>query len=256
MLNLAPFLRLLCAAFAVSATPAFALVLDWTGKSWTADPTKTANSNTYETDGTRAGADIIITTSDTWTELGTPAVNQSLQGGNAGLTTALVFTPNLTRDTHSFTVTITFNTTYTNGVSNVSFSLFDIDMGGTWEDQVRSISATRVDGSTIAPTITGVGPAITTSGTAANPVLTGNALSSDTGAGSGNGSALFSFNADGIRTISFTFGEPTGGPGDPSMQNLGLSNITYSPVPEMNPAIGAAGICAIAIASFWLRRRK
>jgi len=250
-------LVLASAVVALFGAPAHALVLDWTGQTWVHDSNQNTNSNSYETDASRPGDDIDVSTTTPWpAELGTPAVAQTLQGGNATPTWALVFTPDLTRDTHSFTVTITFSATYTQGVSNVSFTLFDIDSSGTFIDQVRSISATSVTGTTIAPTITDLGSNVILTGTAANPVLTGNGLSPDTGAGSGNGNATISFNVDGIRSITFTFGEPTGGPANPSMQNLGLSNITYSPVPEVNPTIAAACVCFFGMLAMKASRRE
>lgn len=242
-----------CAAFL--AARADALVLDWTGQTWTANPANTANSNSYETDSGKTGPDVIITTTDNWNELGTPAVNQSLQGGNAQPVSALVLSPNMTRDTHSIVVTIAFSMQYTQGVSNVSFSLFDIDkLTGGYTDEVRSITATLTNGTTVGASITGLGSAVTlgnSGGTALTQYLDGNAQSADTGAGSGNGNATINFNVDNIRTITFTIGEPTIG-GDPDQQNFGLGNITYSPVPEMNPALASAVAC---IAAFGFRRK-
>jgi hypothetical protein len=93
-------------------------------------------------------------------------------------------------------------------------------------------------------------------GTGVNQVLTGNGLAANTGAGSGNGNAIISFNVDGIRSITFTFGEPTGGPADPSAQNFGLSNINYSPVPELNPTIAAASVCVFGLLALNVRRLR
>jgi hypothetical protein len=87
-------------------------------------------------------------------------------------------------------------------------------------------------------------------------VLTGNGLAPDTGAGSINGNATISFNVDGIRSITFTFGEPTGGPANPSEQNFGLSNINYSPVPELNPSIAAVCVCLFGILALKVRRAR
>ena len=76
------------------------------------------------------------------------------------------------------TVTITFSASYTQGVENVSFTLFGIDQatGGSniYIDELSSITAMAIDGVTqIAPTITSVGSAVTHSGTGFNQVLTG-----------------------------------------------------------------------------------
>jgi hypothetical protein len=244
-------------AMTILSRPAEALVLDWTGQTWVHDSNQNTNSNSYEIDASRAGDDVTISTNTDWpTEFGTPAVDQTLQGGNPQPTWALVFTPDSTRDTHSFTITITFSATYTQGVSNVSFTLFDIDSNGTFIDQIRDISATSVTATTIAPTITSPGSNVMHTGTGVNQVLTGNGLAPDTGAGSGNGNATISFNVDGIRSITFTFGEPTGGPANPSEQNFGLSNINYSPVPELNPTVAAACICLFGILARKVRRLR
>jgi hypothetical protein len=162
----------------------------------------------------------------------------------------------MTRDTHSVTITITFSMQYTQGVSNVSFSLFDIDkLTGGYTDQVDAISATLTDGSKVGAAITGVGSAVTPSGSGTSQVLTGNGDSPDTGAGSGAGNATISFNVDHIRSLTFTIGEPTIG-GDPDQQNFGLSNITYSPVPEMNPAVASAVACLLGFAARRRFRRR
>lgn len=244
-------------AMTLISRPAEALVLDWTGQTWVHDSSQNTNSNSYETDASRAGDDVTISTNTAWpAEFGTPAVNQALQGGNAQPIWALVFTPDSTRDTHTFTITITFSATYTQGVSNVSFTLFDIDSSGTFIDQITDISATSVTGTTIAPTITGLGSNVMHTGTGVNQVLTGNGLAPDTGAGSANGNATISFNVDGIRSITFTFGEPTGGPANPSGQNFGLSNINYSPVPELNPTVAAACVCLFGLLAVNRRRLR
>jgi hypothetical protein len=245
-------------AMTVINRPAEALVLDWTGRTWVHDSSQNTNSNSYETDASRTGDDVTISTNTAWpAEFGTPAVDQTLQGGNAPPNWALVFTPDSTRDTHTFTITITFSATYTQGVSNVSFTLFDIDSSGSlFIDQVRDISATSVTGTTIAPTITDLGSNVIRTGMGVNQVLTGNGLAPDTGAGSANGNATISFNVDGIRSITFTFGEPTGGPANPSQQNFGLSNINYSPVPEVNPTVAAVFVCLLGMLALKVHRLR
>jgi hypothetical protein len=144
---------------------------------------------------------------------------------------------NLANDTQAVTVTIDFSTLYAAGVANVSFKLFDIDFanggGTTYQDVIRSIVATSTTGTTIAPTITGLGPNVSLSGSGINQVLTGVVSTSDTGATSGNADATIHFNTTNIRSITFTYGSSSAF-ANPTYQHISLDNIDYSIVPESN----------------------
>ena len=152
--------------------------------------------------------------------------------------------------TQGLTVTFSFSAAYTAGVSNVSFSLFDIDKQATansnFEDQVRSIYATLTNGTQIAATITNLGSSVTLAGVGLAQTLTGNANAVDLGDGSGAGNATISFLSDNIRSISFVYGTGSGAAADPTYQHIGLGDIEYSPVPEINPAWTALASCFAA----------
>jgi len=134
-------------------------------------------------------------------------------------------------------------------VQNVSLTLFDVDFsattGNTFQDQLRSITATSVDGVTL------VAPTITTSAnnTLSGPgVVDGIVSTVDTGPGSGNGNVTISFGSAAIKSFTFTYGSGSGTVADPTYQHIGLSDITFTPVPEINPAWTAVGSCLLAAA--------
>lgn len=228
-----------------------AVVLDWSSASWSAG----SLNNSYDIDPGAPGNDVTIALSG-FTEMGTdpvtgqltPAVNQSLTGGVPVPQNILEISPDFTRDSHTLTVTITFSNQYTWGVGNVSFSIFDIDgHSPNSVDQVTSIYGTAIDGSQVAPTITNVGSNVSLTGSGLTYQLAGIGDSPDTGPGSGAGNATISFgNSPGLRSITFTIGTQNGLNQNPDYQNFGITNISFTPVPEMNPAFAACLFCAAA----------
>ena len=124
---------------------------------------------------------------------------------------------------------------------------------GIDHEKILTIYGLLSDGTKVAPTISGVGSAIALSGTGLNQVLTGNAAAADTGAGSANGNATISFGSYAITGFTFDF-KNDGGP--PRFQSIGMFDINFTPVPEVNPAWIGAGACAIAaLAALWRRRK-
>ena len=235
-----------------------AVILDWNTVPWTAGTL----SNSYDVDPAKAGSDITVTISGNTALLQkelasgtpmTPAITPDFQGGLASPTNTLCLAVNFTNQSQAVTATVNFSALYTLGVQNVSFTLFDIDYsnvsGNTYQDQLRNIVATSIDGTTqIAATIT----------TSANNSLTGSGLTQmvngitstvDTGAGSGNGNVIISFGGAAIKSFTFTYG--SGGPlgvTDPTYQHVGINGISFTPVPEVNPAWSAVGSCLLAAA--------
>jgi hypothetical protein len=135
-------------------------------------------------------------------------------------------------------------------VQNLSLTLYDIDFsaasGNNFQDQLRGITATSIDGVTlVAPTIT-TSANNTLSGGGLNYVVDGLVSTPDTGAGSGNGNVTISFGATPIKSFTFTYGSGSGTVADPTYQHVGFSNITFTPVPEINPAWSAVGSCLLA----------
>ena len=240
------------AIFLIAAADVHAVVLDWSNVTWAPG----SLSNSYDIDGYAGnGNDITIAvsgntnklTTDPVTGLPSPSISNSLEGGYGG-DHSLFLGGDLSTQTN-FTVTVTFTGQY-NAATGVSFSLFDIDMGVDRE-KILNIYGVLADGTRIAPTISGLGSAVTLSGTGLSQVLTGNVASSDTGTSSGNGNATISFGAYAITSFSFDF-KNDGGP--PRFQSIGLYDISFTPVPEINPAWTAVLSC-LAAAGFILRHR-
>lgn len=240
-----------------------AVTLDWDATAWTPG----SLTNSYDVDSSVPGNDLTITFGGTTAELAndsvnnlpTPNINANLEGGLSPVQNSLNIAIDLGKKDRFVTVTITFSASYTQGVENVSFTLFGIDQatGGSniYIDEISSITGLSIDGVTqIAPTITGIGSAVTLSGTGLNQVLTGTANVPDTGAGSGAGNATISFNATGIRSITFTFGAGGNSAVNPIFQDISLHDLTFSPVPEVNPTVAAACICLFALVAMKRRR--
>jgi hypothetical protein len=238
-------------------------MIDWDATAWTPGTL----TNSYDVDASVPGNDLTLTfggttgelVNDSVNNLPTPNINTNLEGGLTPVQNALNIAIDLGKKDRFVTITITFSGAYTAGVENVSFSLFGIDQatGGSniYIDEISSITALAIDGITqIAPTITGIGSAVTLSGTGLNQILTGTANVPNTGTGSETGNATVSFNATGIRSITFTFGAGGNSALNPTFQDISLHDLTFSPVPEVNPAVGAACICLFALVAMNRRR--
>jgi hypothetical protein len=233
-----------------------AVTVDWDATAWTPGTL----TNSYDVDSSVAGNDLTFTLGGTTGELAndsvnnlpTPNINPTLEGGLSPVQNSLNIAIDLGKKDRFVTITITFSASYTQGVENVSFTLFGIDQaaGGSniYIDEISSISALSIDGVTqIAPTITGLGSAVTRTGTDLNQVLTGIANVPNAGAGSGAGNATISFNVTGIRSITFTFGAGGNSAINPTFQDISVHDLTFSPVPEMNPTMAAACVCLFGL---------
>ena len=235
-----------------------AVTLNWSAVSWTAGTL----SNSYEVDAANTGNDVTVTVSGNTPQLQkelasgnpmTPAITPDFQGGLANPTNTLCLAVDFADQTQSVSVKVDFSALYTSGVQNVSFTLFDVDYsnvsGNTYQDLITAIKATSIDGTTlIAPTIT-TSSNNTQSGSGTTQIVTGMVSTSDTGPGSGNGNVTISFGANAIKSFTFTYG--SGGPSgvtDPTYQHVGINNISFTPVPELNPVWSAVGSCLVAAA--------
>lgn len=240
--------------FALS-TAARAVVVDWDTLTWTPG----SLSNSYDIDPSQAGNDITVTVSGNTAQLQpeivspypmTPAITTNFQGGLGTAENTLALAVNFTNQSQGITVTIDFSALYTLGVQDVSFTLFDIDFaaGGSsnYQDQLRAITATSIDGITlVAPTIT-TSANNTLSGSGLTQVVNGTASTPDLGAGSGNGNVTISFGTTAIKSLTFTYGSGSGTAADPTYQHVGIYNLTFTPVPEINPAWSALASCLVA----------
>jgi hypothetical protein len=234
-----------------------AITLDWDTVTWTAGTL----SKGYDIDPAKAGNDITVTVSGNTTQLTTelasgnpmtPAITPDFQGGLGTAQNTLCLAVNFANQSQAVTVTVDFSAQYASGVQFVSFTLFDIDFsnttGNTYQDQLRSITALSIDGTTqVAPIIT-TSANNTLSGSGLTQVVDGTVSASDLGPGSGNGNVTISFGGTAIKSLTFTYGSGSGTVPDPTYQHVGIHDISYTPVPEINPAWSAFGSCLVAAA--------
>ena len=252
------------AVFVISLGNALAVLVDWSALTWTAG----SLSNSFNVDPSNAGNDITVTVSGDTSQLQTslasgnpqtPAITRAFDGGFSPGHSTLEVALNLANNTQGVTVTINFAAGYTNGVSNVSLSLFDIDFanvsGNTYQDLIRSITATSATGSSIAPTISALGSNVSLAGSGLSQTLTGTGSNPDTGAGSGTGNATITFGANDVRSITFTYGS-TSFFANPTYQHVGIDNVSFTVVPESDPTWLSLFLCGSAAVWTTLHRRK
>lgn len=238
----------------LSCANAAAVTLDWNvNNTFTQGQT-----NSYEVDPQFAGNDIsiAISTANLGSGTMTAAVASDNEGGLGPGHNSLGMLMNFSTTGQFITVTVTFNPAYSQGVTGVSFKLFDVDMvddssngAGSihFEDQIRSITATTVNNTTVGATIT-TGPANTRTGTGTNQAVNGIANSLSTGTTSSDGNVTIDFGTNVITSFSFVYGSGTtiGTGTDPTDQKIGMYNINFTPVPEMNPTLSAVVSCVLA----------
>jgi hypothetical protein len=241
--------------FATVCGSASALTLNWGLEPWAAGSLQ----NSFDIDPARPGNDVTVTVSGNTSQLQpelaapnpmTPVVAAAFEGGYGSPQNSLCIATNFANQSQGITVTVDFSAQYTQGVTNVSFTIFDVDFsnssGSNYQDRLSSIRAVGIDGSLIAPTITtSVNNVL--SGTGLNQIVNGIASTSDTGPTSGNANVTISFGNAAIRSFTFTYTSGTGTVADPTYQHIGMSNVVFTPVPEINPAFGASLSCIVAM---------
>lgn len=234
------------------APAAEAVVLDWDTATWTPG----SLNQSYDLDPTNPGNDITLTIGGSTSFLRpdydapnaqTPALSTTLHGGLTPAQNNLLLATDFSANGDSLTITIAFSANYTEGVTDVSFNIFDLDSGAGFQDQLRSIRGVGVDGSTVAATYVG-GLSVTTTGSF---VVNGAGLSPDAGPGSNAGNLQITFSQP-IRSLSFVFGNGAS-IADPVYQTIGIHDINFTPVPEVNPALAMAAGCLMA---GWFRQRQ
>jgi hypothetical protein len=251
---------LLMLGVATAAPDARALVLDWNTVTWSNSSPITINNNVTLKNSYDLNADgltdisVAVTaqnnntfTTDPTSGNMTPVINESITGGQASGQKTLMLAGDLF--THSdLTVQISFFGGYP-GANNVSFSLFDIDTT-TNNDIISGIYGVAQDGTLIAPTITNIGSTVSYTGTGLNQMLEGNGPATNN---TSAGNVTLSFGSTIITSVFFTFSNTAGAP---RYQDIAIGDISFSPVPEMNPAVGAAVSCIVAFALTVFARRR
>lgn len=245
---------------------ASAITLDWDTVAWSSGTL----TNSYEVDPAKAGNDITVTVSGNTAQFTgslvspyplTPVVSTAFGGGLTPAQKTLELAVDFTSQSQFITVTIDFSALYAQGVKNVSFAIFDVDLtndapnSNQFQDKLRSISALSIDGLTqVAPTITNSSTNSTT-GTGLSQVVNGNSTATDTGASSGAGNVTISFGTNAIKSLTFTYLSGTGTIANPTYQHIGLHDISFTPVPEINPGWSALASC-LAVSGLVLRHRS
>ena len=240
------------------AAPARALVLDWDTAAWA--PGDLVNS--YDLNGDAVNDITVKITSqqaniwaiDPTSGSQAPVNNQTLTGGLSPAENSLMLAANL-HTKSACTVQISFTggngALNTPGATNVSFTIFDIDIT-TNSDVISTIYGVAPDGSQVAATITNVGSAVTLTGSGLSQELSGNAAAANT---SGNGNVTISFGSTLITDVLFNFGNTAGAP---RYQDIAIGDVSFTPVPEINPAAvsGIGCLVAVGLATFVHRRGK
>jgi hypothetical protein len=240
-----------CLLFLAGPRTAQAVVLDWDSVAWAPG----SLNNSYDLNGDAVNDVTVKITSqnpgiwqsDPTSGTQTPAINQTLTGGLVQPQNSLMLAANLHTNSNS-TVQISFTGSSGFLANNVSFTIFDIDVT-TNSDIISNIYGVAADGTHVAATITNVGSAVTLGGSALTYTLTGNAASADN---SGNGNATISFGSS-ISDVFFTFGNTAGAP---RYQDIAIGDVTFTPVPEINPAVTAVGSCFLAVGLTIFARRR
>jgi hypothetical protein len=234
-------------------TPASALVLDWDAIAAADLWPDGSTNNSFDVNGDAIN-DITIgmipQDQATWaadleTGTPTPTVNQSLNGGLSQ--NALNLSANL--KTHS---NVWIHISFTGaqpGASDVSFTIFDIDIT-TNADIIETIVGRALDGTFVFATITNVGADVNYTGNGFQQVLRGTTAVPNS---SSSGNATISFGSTIITDVYFDFSNSSG---THQFQNIAIGDITFTPVPEINPAMAAAASCVGAVVFTILLQRR
>jgi hypothetical protein len=216
-------------AFGERAQQAFKHVLatiDWDTETWT-DATGTVYTGVYSV----GGANVTVTINDAGNDFQTaPTINSTDASG--GLTPAqdgLSLYANFDAQgaIGGEVITMTLDFAHAGGVSNVAFTIFDIDTGG-FIDRIR---VTGNNGAVIDPTTISFAAGTTVSQVNSNTVVG----TAGVGATSSAGNATFTFNQTGITQITIEY--LSGQTADPSQQRIVLHDISFDAPPTGAPIV-------------------
>lgn len=225
-----------------------AYLLDWTQVNW--NPSTSASQFASFNDVDNSQIDISISISlNGASNLGAPTsiVNDNIKLG--------VNYSNRNRQTNYIDVTLIFS----QAVQFVSFSLNDVDKGGTssnayWEDVIENIEAS-MNGTQAITTPTFIGSEIATD-TVTEP---GDILYRGTESNSWDSDSRLTLSwQTAIDKVSFRYSGGENTINNPSYQTIGLSGVSfhhYTAVPESNTYLAGA-LGSIAVLFMFLRKRR
>ncbi|MFM9962419.1 MAG: DUF4347 domain-containing protein, partial [Planctomycetaceae bacterium] len=195
--------------------------LDWDSVTWTGG----SLSQSYSVGGGMVSLNI---TGDTARfQSGTPLIDTTNTGGLTPVEESLLLSVDYQAQAviGDEAVNIAIGFSHPGGVSDVSFSIFDIDLS-TWTDR---IVVTGNNGAVINPSSVMVGSVVSFDGV---NTVTGTASNSSTSA---NGNATFTFNQSGITQINIVY--QSGRLADPTLQFISLHDINFTAAGTGQPKI-------------------
>ena len=130
----------------------------------------------------------------------------------------------------------------------MSFALYDVDMSGTFTDQIRNITAQKAGGGTIGLTETG-----SADNTVVNSGLTTATVTGTNSTSNHAADVLFTSGANKVTSLTFTWSNPDA---TTRMRYIGFGNITFAATPEIGSGLGALFLCgSLAGSGRWRLRR-
>jgi hypothetical protein len=223
-----------------------AILLDWDNVSWTAG----SFTQSFDVDASNAGDDITISISGDVGAffLGTPTVGSDLfRGGLSPKQDSLQFALDFSSQLQSITVAVDF--LYASGVSDVSFSLFDVDRP-SHSEQVRNVYGSLDSGPSLAATLTG-SQNNSVQGSGINQTVTGTASASDN---TNKGNVGVDFGSQTMNRFVFTYGSDMSSSYNPGSQGFSFHDVNFNPVvPETGTTVAGILVCAAGI--FFFHRR-
>lgn len=168
----------------------------------------TTGASSYST--TNAGLTMSVTASGSGSQSGYPSYS-SANGGSLSLGV----------DWSNKTSNVKYTITFSKPLVAVMFLLYDVDQSSSWDDKV-TIAGVDNNNATVYPTYT----ASTYNAAAANGVLEGTSNNSTYA----NNPAVVSFGGSTIKSLTITYSAGSSSPSNPSVQYMGIGNITYGAV--------------------------
>ncbi|MGB8332511.1 MAG: cadherin-like domain-containing protein, partial [Polyangiales bacterium] len=195
--------------------------LDWDVVDWPApSPAPNLGPNSYVVGGTNVTVQIqstLIGGSGTTINNSSPDDLTNDQGGLAVAQEGLYISSSGFTAGESVTVSLLF--AHPGGVSNVSFTIFDLDTGGFVDEVQASFTAIGAASLVITPSANNT--------LAAPDTVQGTNNAPSSGPNSGNANATFTFTGNGITRIDLNYRNQ----GNSSNQSITLHDITFDPTP-------------------------
>ncbi len=226
------------------------VVFNWPNSGWTAGQPTTGQTKTQSfTSLSPNDITVAIYNSGVNNQGGYPAINSTnTTGGFTGVNALQLYISSTPTFGNYLQVTVSF----ASAVTNVSFTLWDCDASpGQFIDKFSNLQATAVGGGTVgvSSATSEVAGYNSITGTGLSTVILGTAGATNT---TNQGSVDLAFNQP-ITSFSFQWSNNDNGRG---AQAVGFGPITYTVVPESNPALFGVTSCLGAVLCEISRRKR